>query len=613
MRFGIDFGTTNSAIAYFDGEKLHSIKVDDKNVNPNILPSLIYFKKGDGITVGADAATVYLGNESGRIVRWKSKVIGEVQITVAGKGGSPIQYWQSLSILIDDAATGRLFQSVKTYLRNMAIEGTQVFDRYFTIDQIMSLLLKDLKQRAEDQFKQPCEDVVLGRPVTYSYDPDIDARAEEILYKAAHLAGFKKIGFALEPIGAAFLYHNNEPTRRKILIFDFGGGTLDLTVAEVGGNEHPVILATRGVLIGGDDLDRTIMQMLYKYFAADEKKNEVTISDDMASQLQTWQTMPEISKPHFQEQIRGLLNRAQQTKDRDTVVRLEALNTLVNNALGYSLFRQIEDAKKRLSDDISASLIFEHGNLRINETIQRNTFSNRLRKEAASVKEAVEQVVIEAGFVASDIDYVVRTGGTSQVPMFVDMLADMFGEEKLRAIDPLASVVGGLAIMAAENEGRIPFYSTKYVSDPSSLVYDISTVTGSKYETFTIQAGEKCYIDVETTKIDKLSIQLSALPAIRTAAADLHNEEEILLRFTISSPSKVYVAYSDNADSIPNWLKKFSKSGYVVEIRDAFDRVTRMPVYVKEFEVGEVTLGGNKASGIEGVYNNYIVIVEKII
>ena len=76
---------------------------------------------------------------------------------------------------------------------------------------------------------------MIGRPVRFSDDPAVTARAEEILYKAARLAGFDDVRFQMEPIGAAFLYHARTPERTRALIFDFGGGTLDLTVADLGG------------------------------------------------------------------------------------------------------------------------------------------------------------------------------------------------------------------------------------------------------------------------------------------------------------------------------------------------------------------------------------------
>jgi hypothetical chaperone protein len=108
----------------------------------------------------------------------------------------------------------------------------------------------------------------MGRPVRYSDDDAITHRAEEIMFRAARLAGFDDVRFALEPVGAAYSYHRAATKRQTAFIFDFGGGTLDFTIAELGGKKEPKIIATHGVLVGGDDLDRRIMQSLREYFDA---------------------------------------------------------------------------------------------------------------------------------------------------------------------------------------------------------------------------------------------------------------------------------------------------------------------------------------------------------
>src|SRR5262249_27401042 len=155
----------------------------------------------------------------------------------------------------DEAAFGRLLQSIKTALRNELYSGTQIFDRFYTLDELIALVLTKLKDAAEKQLGQECTEVVVGRPVKFSDKEWVSKRAEEIIYKGARQAGFKEISFQAEPIGALYVYHAATPIRQLVLVFDFGGGTLDLTVAEVGGGIAPKVLASRGVLVGGDDLD----------------------------------------------------------------------------------------------------------------------------------------------------------------------------------------------------------------------------------------------------------------------------------------------------------------------------------------------------------------------
>ncbi|NLF02341.1 MAG: Hsp70 family protein, partial [Anaerolineales bacterium] len=242
MRLGFDFGTTNSSIAHYDGRALTSIRLDPEGDNPYVLPSLVYIDRELRALLGTAAASEYLRRETGRPVAWEKRPVGEVEVIVGGSGG-PIRYVQQMSVVVDTAANGRLLQSIKTALRDPAYEGTEIFDRFYTLDELIAMVLRELRERAEQHFGEPCRSVVLGRPVRFSDDQAVTERAEEILFKAGRLAGFTDIAFQLEPIGAAYLHHATTTERQTALVFDFGGGTLDLTLAELGGGEEPHVLA----------------------------------------------------------------------------------------------------------------------------------------------------------------------------------------------------------------------------------------------------------------------------------------------------------------------------------------------------------------------------------
>ncbi|HSQ38791.1 MAG TPA: Hsp70 family protein, partial [Anaerolineales bacterium] len=304
-RIGIDFGTTNSSVAYYDGKRLHPIELDAANENPHVLPSLIYMDRNYHAVLGMQAANEYLARETGRRIVWERKEIHPIEIIVGGAGSGPIRYWHDLYIDTDVGANGRLLQSVKTALRDPRYEGTDIFERYFTIDELIAIILRSMKARAEAQLGETCDSGVLGRPVRFSDDPNVTQRAEESLYKSALYAGFRDVSFQMEPIGAAHLYHITAAKREIALIFDFGGGTLDLTIAEVGGKQPPSVIATRGVLVGGDDLDRRVMLSLLKYFGKGGRVDGgMDFPPDYLDLLHAWQTMPELSRPMPLERIR---------------------------------------------------------------------------------------------------------------------------------------------------------------------------------------------------------------------------------------------------------------------------------------------------------------------
>lgn len=601
MRLGIDFGTTNSAAAVYDGERLHPIEIRQPATSA-ILPSLLYIDREHHAKMGLEASAEYVERESGRAVRWRSRKAGTLEYWVASTGSSPILVSENIFVTYDDAAYGRLLQSIKTGLRNEQYNGTQIFDRYYTLDELIALVLGKLKTAAEEQLGQECAEVVIGRPVKFSEKDWVSNRAEEIIYKAALSVGFKHISFQAEPIGALYVYHTATDKRTRALVFDFGGGTLDLTVAEVGGGTAPVVLATRGVLVGGDDLDKRIMQSLLKYFGEDPNRG-LTLPHEFVDMLADWQTMPELSRPHHEDTLRNL--RAA-SKHPETI---DALRSLVSKNLGYGLFHAIEDVKKELSSKMGTTLKFQQEKIRIFEYITRWQFEAMIRPEIKLVKEGLDAVMTEAGVTGDQIDVVLRTGGSSLVPAFVKLLADQFGAEKIQEMDPLVSVVGGLSIIAHEDNGLRGSYRGKYVERPQDLITAVNPAT---YRTYMFGINQRCYTDQDTV-LRRIPVELSGFPAIMPAYTDRDQKAESFLQLTLAHPARLYVAYGTGAVSLPNWMRDFTKlDDLTVEIEDEWYGVRRLQFYRQDFGAGEVVLGGNAAAGAKGKLEApYLVVLEK--
>lgn len=603
MRLGIDFGTTNSSIALYDGEELVPIKLDPASDTPNVLASLIYIDRDHRATLGTAAAREYLRRETGRPVRWEKRYVGDVEVVVGG-GGGPIVYDHPMTVTVDTAANGRLLQSVKTALRDAEYDGTEIFDRYYTLDELVAIVLRELKSRAEAQLGTVCDSVAIGRPVRFSDDPAVTARAEETLFKAGRLAGFDDIRFQLEPIGAAYLYSATSNRRETALVFDFGGGTLDLTIADVGGAREPEILATRGVLVGGDDLDRRIMRHLMQYFGTESLlKGGQTFPLEIVNLLRDWQTMPELSRPHYRSMIEGLLGSSTNPES------ISALQTLVSRNLGFKLFQEIEQTKKRLSDDWLARLDFAYGDIDIRELMTRVRFEGLISDEVLRVDAGVRQVVADAGLRLQQVDVVLRTGGSSLVPAFIRLLAELFGGDKLREMDPLASVVGGLAVAAQVDAGWRPAYADCYPTPSNPVITGVLARSGREYELTEYQVGSHCYVDNRTFSITRMPLALTGLPAIRPVSADRDAPWRTFLRFCIGRPARVYVAYEAGTARIPDWLSAFEPED--TSIRVVQDGVQiEFRVYGKDYSPGKVMLGGNHGPGYKGGPNaNYMVMV----
>ena len=604
MRIGIDFGTTNSSVAFFDGQKLTPIELDPRNENPHVLPSLIYIQRDQTTRLGSVAAAAYLQQESGRRPIWERRHMGAIEMIVGGAGSSPIRYMHDIFDLVDTNANGRLLQSVKTALRDPSYEGTTIFERYYPVDELIALILSALKERAEAQLDTPCERVVLGRPVKFSDDPAINARAEEILFKAARFAGFEEITFQLEPNAAAHLYHRSVQARdaeELAFIFDFGGGTLDLTVAQVGGRQAPRVLATRGVLVGGDDLDRRIMESLLPYFGAGSQIGpEADFPFYMLDLLKSWQTMPDLSRPAQLGKIREF------QKSSNNPRAMRALETLVSEKVGFALFKIIERTKQQLSDELFARLDFVYKDIAIHERILRRQFEELIAEERTMVEQEIRQVLRAAGVRPSQINVVLRTGGSSLVPAFVNLLADIFGEEKLREMDPLTSVVGGMAVVAHEGGGRQPGAYTRHYDNP---IREVSAGSGKHYRPSTLRSFRIAYMD-RPYPLMRVPLALNGLPAIRTADLDYEVQAAEHLRFRLERAATVYVAYQSTAERLPQWLRSFQPEPLHIEIAHPGGRMY-FPVYSRIFPAGQVVLGGNQAAGCRGpAFMNYLVAVK---
>ena len=457
MKLGLDFGTTNSSAALYDGDSLSVIRSPFSEPT-GILPSLIYITREYEHLLGKPAARRYLDEDTGRPAVWETKHAGTLDYWVSidlpsSLGGrvEPVLVKHDVYVQEDVGAHGRLLQSIKSALRNPNYAGTSIFGRMYTIEQLITLMLADLHRAAEETTGEPISGVVMGRPVRFAGSLRDDARAEAILRQAARAAGFREITFMLEPIAAAYSYHISETERHTALIFDFGGGTLDLTVAQIGGEQRPQVLSTEGLLIGGNNFDQRIMEkFLWQHFGYGKPhEGNRKLSYEVYDYLLDWARHPDLTRHEYYRDIKraALVNKAGP--------EFTALYQLINNNYGYQLFEQIELAKIKLSTQETVTLSFNVNGIMIEQRITRQTFKRAIQDYLNEIDKAVAQVVAQASLQDEDIDLVICTGGSSSIPAIMDLLAERFGPEKLRPHNPFLSVSSGLAV-AAHSNGHSP-------------------------------------------------------------------------------------------------------------------------------------------------------------
>ena len=255
MRVGIDFGTSNSGVAFYDGHEVHLLPLDQTNVSPEVVKSILYITRDFKPFIGQEAISLYYKNNINRPRRFVKQRAGELEYY-----GSDLFYITDVYVLVDELSPGRLLQYLKTGLRSDGYNGTQIFERFYELHALIKTYLQELKRRAEAILGRPIDRVTLGRPVVFYKDPAKDQKSEETLRRAALEAGFKQVDFEFEPVAAALYYELSLSRPENVLIFDFGGGTLDLTIMRLGDPKARRIFASGGIGIAGADFDQAIIQ-----------------------------------------------------------------------------------------------------------------------------------------------------------------------------------------------------------------------------------------------------------------------------------------------------------------------------------------------------------------
>lgn len=450
---GVDFGTSNSTVAWFDGTQLRFVRLETSG---SIMPTAIHLNRDYAATTGMDAVELYVEENRARLVQLVAEVIGEQAVSIGdGKDrdsdGVPEMSRNAVyGPLEDRGLPGRLFLGLKRLLGNDQIDRVWIFNRPYRLVALITRILLRMRLSVEQALGHPAEQVHIGRPVHFEgKDEHSNQVAVTRMTEAGAHAGFRNVQFYPEPVAAtlSFLSAAKLTGDGTVLAVDFGGGTLDLCVVRYSAAQFEV-LSTAGAGLGGDRIDQLIFRrLLFPLLGEGER----------------WSRKVEgrvIETPFpFHEYEEGLLNWAithvlnqNQYKARLTecianggpaAVKFERLKDLINYNYGHNVFRAIRKAKAALSSVEETLLDIPELNLLV--PFSRVQLDAMLADMLATLDELVAQVVADAALQCPDIDVVVRTGGTSQIVAVQRLLEQRF-PGKVTAHDPFTSVAGGLAI-----------------------------------------------------------------------------------------------------------------------------------------------------------------------
>jgi len=450
LSYGFDFGTSNSAIALAEGGAARLLPIDPAGAAPTIAPSVLFIAREGGAFVGSEAIAEFVRRNAGReIVRNR---VNSGKIVSTHYGDEWVQFDADVEL------PGRFFQSLKSFLRDESFEGTNIFGKFYTLEELIATYMRVVKQQADSVAGAPVDAVVMGRPVHFSNDGSKDAGAQARLLKAAQVAGFSNVRFMFEPIGAALEYESTLVREELAFVFDFGGGTLDFSVIRLGpqrarhADRAEDILGVGGVVIGGNTLDEDIMERrLLEYFGS--RAGAHTLSGNTASYpqwllalLRSWHTIQLLNERGTVRFLKEFRVTARHHHDE-----IDALLCLVQKNYGWLLFEEIERAKIELSAETQTEITFLREAIPIREPLSRRSFERLITPRLSAIEDAIDSTLADAGVEPDQIEVVLRTGGSSLIPAVQSLLERRFGASRVKKQEVFTSIASGLAIAGASD------------------------------------------------------------------------------------------------------------------------------------------------------------------
>jgi hypothetical chaperone protein len=426
---GIDFGTTNSSIAH----AFSSGKVE-----------LAQFSQMGGVT-DAYRSLLYLEQERER----------GAKVTKSWTGPEGIERYLAAE------TKGRLIQSLKSFLSSRTLQGTDVFGRRVTLEDLIARILRDLREKAERQFGTTIRSAVVGRPVHFvGADTEADdSYAESRLKAALQLAGYESVEFELEPVAAAHYYESTLDHDELILIGDFGGGTSDFSLVRVGpgirkrGRSPGDLLGNAGLGLAGDAFDAKIIKHLVSpALGAGSNIRSMDkilpVAGWVYAKLERWHHLSLLRTKDVMDMLKSTHAQALEPD------KIAALMHLIREDLGYQLHQSVQKTKSDLSKNSASAFRFSDGFIDLSATVKRASFEKWISEELELITACVDSLLRSSGVQPKDVDMVFLTGGSSFVPAVKQIFETRFGAGHIRAGNEFTSVARGLALKALERNAQ---------------------------------------------------------------------------------------------------------------------------------------------------------------
>jgi hypothetical chaperone protein len=453
LGIGIDFGTSNSAAAIFDGQQLVLVKLAPPD---SIMPSANYLDKQYVSTIGQKAIDSYISGNRGRKVELSAQLLGEERTgtgggesAMGGPGESDTNkvYGQSFN---DGSLPGRLFRGTKRLLGDRHNDRIAIFDRSFRLVALVTPILLGIRQALEAAMGKSVSHACIGHPVNFegSGDERNNIALQRLAESYGH-AGISQQSFCPEPTAATISYLHSHPQSRDelVLTVDFGGGTLDFSVLRRSGSSFEVE-ATHGIALGGDRIDQCIFrELVFPLLGKGERWSRVVDGSpvdtlfpfgEYEELLINWPVSYMLNQNKFTAPVMQRMGQSDQAADK-----FKRLYYLIQQNYSYQVFEAIKVFKAELS--VHNVAVLDIPEIDIQVEVERWEFEAMIAPLLFEFEQAISKILDKAGYQAAEIDLVLRTGGSSLIPAVKDILDNQFAG-KVVEHDPFTSVASGLAI-----------------------------------------------------------------------------------------------------------------------------------------------------------------------
>ena len=450
---GIDFGTSNSVAALYNGKDIRLVNLEDEDA---IMPTAIHLNRELQPKTGQKAINQYISENINRIVELTPEVIAKTTI-IGSEYQSPSSEGDGSNLadvfgkpVVDRGMPGRLFRGIKRLLGTDSLRRLMVFDRPFRLVALITPIFLRIRKSIERDSRESVKRVHCGHPVVFEgRQKNSNSVAFSKLSEACSYAGISKVTFYPEPVAAtlSYLYSNKSLERGNVLAFDFGGGTMDLSVIQFEKNRFKV-LATEGLPLGGDHIDQLLFQeFVSPWLGKGERWSRVRDGklvesefpfDEIEEKLLNWTVTYMLNQNQYRSNIVERINQG-----GPSAKKFERLLDLITNNYSYLVFQEIRKAKAAISDNEFSQIDIPELDLTID--ISRADFDGIISSMLHEIEKAIDKVLKRSNTGPNDISIVVRTGGSSQIASVKKMLSKKF-PNKVVEHNPFTSVAIGLAI-----------------------------------------------------------------------------------------------------------------------------------------------------------------------